>query len=107
MSAAKIITYVVGFGAAAGSIAFGIISFAGHKPVHQSLPLLIFGVFLLVAMIFVAAWNKAGTPSAGAGDTDTGLSSAVDLNDGQWVLVIALVAVGLIGAILTGTLIHG
>jgi hypothetical protein len=103
----KVGAYIVGFGAAAGSIAFGIISFAGHKPVHNSLPLLIFGVCLLVAMILVASWNKAGTVSAGAGDTDTGLSGAVDLDDGQWVIVIAIIVVGVIGAVLTGALIHG
>jgi len=106
-TAVKIGAYVVGFGAAAGSIVMGIVNFAGHKPVHNSLPLIVFGVPLLVAMILMVAWNKSGTLTAGAGDADTGLSANFDLDTGQWVIVFALVVVGAVGGVLTGTMIHG
>lgn len=106
-TAMKIGAYVVGFGAAAGSIAVGIINFAGHKPVHNSLPLIVFGAPLLVAMILMVAWNKSGTLTAGAGDADTGLSANFDLEGGQWAIVFGLVLVGAVGGVLTGTMIHG
>jgi hypothetical protein len=99
--------YVVGFGAAAGSIAVGIINFAGHKPVHNSLPLIVFGAPLLVAMFLMLAWNKAGTVSAGAGTEDTGLSASFDLDTGQWVIIFGLVLIGAVAGVLTGTMIHG
>ena len=106
-TATKIGAYVVGFGAAAGAIAVGIINFAGHKPVHNSLPLIVFGVPLLVAMILMVVWNKSGTLTAGAGSASEGLSANFDLETGQWAIVFVLVLAGAVGGVLTGTMIHG
>jgi hypothetical protein len=102
----RILGYIVGFGAAVASIIVGIANFASHQPVHNSLPLIVFGVPMLLAMILLFAWNKKGVLSAGAGEADTGLSASFDLDDGQWVIFLIIVVAGVIGAVVTGTAIH-
>jgi hypothetical protein len=52
--------YVLGFGLAGACIIAGIVGLANGSPVHSWLPLPIFGLALLAAMILLVRWNKAG-----------------------------------------------
>ena len=100
----KIIAYVVGFAAALGCIIFPL---ATHASAGGTVAMIIFGAALLAAMILMVAWNKAGTVTAGAGTADLGLSANFNLETWQWIVVFAIIAVGVAGAVIAGAVIHG
>jgi hypothetical protein len=100
----KIIAYIVGFAAALGCI---IVPLATHASTHGTVAMIIFGAALLASMILMVAWNKAGKLTAGAGTASLGLSANFDLETWQWVIVFAIIAVGVAGAVIAGTAIHG
>jgi uncharacterized iron-regulated membrane protein len=94
----RIITYILGFGAGAACI---ISPFVTHASTNNAVAMAIFGVAIIVAMILIVMWNKAGKSKfdAGAGSEDHGLSATVDMETSQWLIVLAVVAGGLILAI--------
>jgi hypothetical protein len=60
----RYIPYVLGFGVAAACLIVGVIGIIHGNPAHSWLPILIFGVALLVAMILIAQWDKASDVSS-------------------------------------------
>jgi hypothetical protein len=94
----RIITYVLGFGAGVACI---VVPFVIHASTNDAVAMAIFGVALIVAMILIVMWNKAGKSKfdAGAGSEDHGGSATVDLENNQLFIVLAVIAGGLILAI--------
>jgi hypothetical protein len=99
----KIVAYVVGFAAALGCIIFPL---ATHASTGGTVAMIIFGAALLVAMILMVVWNKAGTVTAGAGTADLGLSANFDLETSQWFVVFGIIAAGVAGAAIAGAVIQ-
>jgi hypothetical protein len=98
----RIVTYIFGFAIGVACIIF---PFVTHAATNNAVAMAIFGVAVILAMIFVVAWNKAGEYSAGAGTADTGLSSIVKLTDNQWMIVLAIIAGGFILAVVAALVI--
>jgi hypothetical protein len=82
--------YVAGFGLAAACIIAGIVGIASGNPVHSWLPLLIFGVALLVAMILLVLWNKAGEVNS------------FDLEGKDGAIIAGIVIAGFVAAFIVG-----
>ena len=101
----RIIPYILGFGAGAACIIVPF--FITHASTNNAVAMAIFGVAIIVAMILIVMWNKAGKSKfdAGAGSADQGLSSTVDMETNQWLIVLAVLAGGLVLAILAAVLI--
>jgi hypothetical protein len=82
--------YILGFGLAAACIIAGIVGIASGNPAHSWLPLLIFGVALLVAMVLLVLWNKGGD------------LNSFDLEGRDGVIVAGIIITGIIAAVIIG-----
>ena len=91
----KLITYILGFGVGAACIVYPLVT---HAAANNTVALIIFGVALIVAMILIVRWNKAG--KLGGASSGTGGSSSIDLEDNQWMIVLGIVVGGLVLAII-------
>ena len=87
----KIIAYIVGFAVAVGCFVF---PFVTHATTHGTVALILFGAALLASMILMVVWDKNGTAPA-----------KFDLDQGQWVVIFAIIAAGVIAAVVAGAVI--
>lgn len=90
----KLITYILGFGVGAACIIYPLVT---HAAANNTVALIIFGVALIVAMVLIVMWNKSG--KIGGAGSGTGGSSTIDMEDNQWMIVLAIIVGGLVLAI--------
>jgi hypothetical protein len=96
----KLVTYILGFGVGAACIVYPLVT---HAAANNTVALIIFGVALIVAMILVVRWNKAG--KLGGAVSGTGGSSGIQLEDNQLMIVLGIGAGGLVLALVAHFLI--